>query len=115
MKEWLLNRYTISIFNTCPYRAFYCMADHPIDIHLEPSAKPIACHAPATIPHFRWQQQIHEDLHRNEALGILEKFTRGEPTEWCHLMIITRKHKGTSRLTEDLSPLISSVNVKHLL
>ena len=29
----------------------------------------------------------------------------GEPVEWCHRMVVTRKHDGTPRRTVDLSPL----------
>ena len=80
------------------------MAGPPIEIHVSPSAKPRAFHTPASIP-LHWQQQVHANLHRNEALGILEKVPHGEPTQWCHRMVITRKHDGTPRRTEDLSPL----------
>ena len=34
-----------------------------------------------------------------------EKVPHGEPTQWCHRMVITRKHDGTPRRTVDLSPL----------
>ena len=104
MKTWLLERYASSTFNTCPHRPLHCMAGPPIEIHVSPSAKPRAFHTPASIP-LHWQQQVHADLLRDEALGILEKVPHGEPTQWCHRMVITRKHDGTPRRTVDLSPL----------
>ena len=104
IKEWLLDRYAASTFNTCPHRALQCMAGSPIEIHMEPYAKPIACHTPVTIP-LHWLQKVREDPYRDEALGILEKVPHGEPTEWYHRMVITRKHDGTPRHTMDLSPL----------
>ena len=104
MKTWLLDRYAASTFNTCPHRALHCMAGPPIEIHVEPSAKPIAFHTPASIP-LHWQQKVHEDILRDEALGILERVPHGEPTTWCHRMVITRKHDGTPRRTVDLSSL----------
>lgn len=80
------------------------MAGPPIEIHVDPSAKPVAVHTPASIP-LHWQDKVHEDLLRDEALGILEKVPHGEATQWCHRMVITRKHNGSPRRTVDLSPL----------
>ena len=71
---------------------------------MDPLAKPMVCHNPSSIP-LQWQQKVHDDLIRNEAMGILEKVLHGEPTEWCHRMVITRKHNGSTRRTVDLSPL----------
>ena len=96
MKTWLLERYASSTFNTCPHRPLHCMAGPPIEIHVSPSAKPRAFYTPAFIP-LHWQQQTHAELLRDEALEILEKFPHREPTQWCHRMVITRKHDGTPR------------------
>ena len=104
MRAWLLDRYAASTFNTCPHRPLHCMAGPPIEIHVDPLAKPVACHTPATIP-LHWQQKVHDDLLRDKAMGILEKVPHGEPTQWCHRMVITRKHDGSPRRTVDLSPL----------
>ena len=89
---------------TPQHRPLYCMAEPPIEIYVSPSAKPRAFHTPASIP-LHWQQQVHADLLRDEALGILVKVPHGEPTQWCHRMVITRTHDGTPRRTVDLSPL----------
>ena len=48
------------------------MADPPIEIHADPSARLVACHSPASIL-VHWQKKVHQDLLRDEALGILEK------------------------------------------
>ena len=104
MKAWLLDRYSASTFNTCPHRALHAMAGPPVEIHVDPSAKPVAFHTPASIP-LHWQDQVQKDLIRDEALGILERVPHGEPSIWCHRMVITRKHDGTPRRTVDLSPL----------
>ncbi|KAK3711280.1 hypothetical protein QZH41_004332 [Actinostola sp. cb2023] len=76
---WLLEHYAASTFNTCPHRALPCME------------------GPA--------QRVHDDLLRDEALGVIERVPYGEPVTWCHRMVITRKHDGTPRRTVDLSPL----------
>ena len=80
------------------------MTGPPIEIHVDPHAKSVACHTPAPIP-LHWQEKVREDLLRDEALGILEKVPHGDPTTWCHRMVITRKHDGAPRRTIDLSPL----------
>ena len=104
MKAWLLDRYASSSFNTCPHRALPCMEGPPVEIHVEPSAIPKACHTPATVP-LHWQQRVHDDLLRDEALGVIERVPYGEPVTWCHRMVVTRKHDGSPRRTVDLSPL----------
>ena len=104
MKQWLLTRYAGSTFNTCPHRPLPCMAGPAVEIHLDPNAQPRACHTPASIP-LHWQQRVHEDLLRDEALGVIEKVPYGEPVIWCHRLVVTRKHDGTPRRTVDLSPL----------
>ena len=104
MKQWLLDTYAGSTFNTCPHRALPCMTGPPIEIHVDESATPRTCHTPAPIP-LHWQQRVREDLIRDEALGVIEKVPYGKPGEWCHRMVVTRKHDGTPRRTVDLSPL----------
>ena len=104
MRAWLLDRYSSSTFNTCPHRALPCMAGPPVEIHVETNATPKACHTPANIP-LHWQQKVHDDLLRDEALGVIERVPYGEPVTWCHRMVVTRKHDGSPRRTVDLSPL----------
>ena len=104
MKQWLLQRYASSTFNTCPHRALPCMEGPPIEIHVDLHATPKACHTPANVP-LHWQQRVHEDLIRDEALGVIERVPYGDPVSWCHRMVVTRKHDGSPRRTVDLSPL----------
>jgi hypothetical protein len=104
MKEWLLNRYKSSTFNTCPHRPLPCMEGPPVEIHIDESATPKTCHTPANIP-LHWQQRVYDDLMRDEALNVIEPVPYGEPVTWCHRMVVTRKHDGTPRRTVDLSPL----------
>lgn len=104
MKAWLLQHFASSTFNTCPHRPLPCMSGPPVEIHLDPSAKPHACHTAAPIP-AHWHQRVYEDLLRDEALGVIERVPYGEPVTWCHRMVVTRKHDGSPRRTVDLSPL----------
>ena len=104
MKQWLLETFASSTFNTCPHQALPCMSGPPVEIHLKTGAPPVAVHKAASIP-IHWQDQVHSDLLRDEALGVIEKVPYGEPVQWCHRMVVTRKHDGTPRRTVDLSPL----------
>lgn len=104
MKAWLLDRYSTSTFNTCPHRMLPCMEGPEVEIHIDPSATPKACHTPADVP-LHWQKRVYEDLLRDEALGVIERVPYGEPVNWCHRMVVTRKHNGSPRRTVDLSPL----------
>ena len=104
MKEWILKRYASSTFNTCPHGPLPSMNGPPVEIHLDPDAPPKACSTPANIP-IHWQDQVHKDLLRDEALGVVERVPYGEPVSWCHRMVVTRKHDGSPRRTVDLSPL----------
>ena len=104
MKNWLLAIFASSTFNMCPHRPLPVMSGPPVEIHLKDDAVPRACHTPANVP-LHWQKQVYEDLLRDEALGVIEKVPYGEPVEWCHRMVVTRKHDGTPRRTVDLSPL----------
>jgi len=80
------------------------MSGPPVEIHLEDGTTPKAVHTPATLP-VHWQEKVHTDLLRDEALGVIEKVPYGEPVTCCHRMVVTRKHDGTPRRTVDLSPL----------
>ena len=70
MKEWLLQRYKGSTFNTCPHQPLPRMEGPPVEIHLREDARPKACHTAAPIP-AHWQDKVYQDLLRDEALGIV--------------------------------------------
>ena len=105
MKQWLLDRYSASTFNTCPHRPLPCMSGPPVEIHIDANATPRTCHVAAPVP-LHWQKKVYEDLLRDEAIGVIERVRALlQPVEWCHRMVVTRKHDGTPRRTVDLSPL----------
>ena len=56
MKAWLLDRYSALTFNTCPHWALPCKEGMPVEIHIDPTATPKACHMPANLP-LHWQQR----------------------------------------------------------
>ncbi len=109
MKQWLLDRYADSTFNTCPHRPIPCMAGPPLEIHLKEDAVPYARHKARPIP-VHWEKQVYEDLLRDEAIGVIERVPYGEGITWCHPMQITRKHDGSPRRVVDLSHLNKHCN-----
>jgi len=104
MKAWLLDRYKSSTFNRCPHQLLPSMTGPPVEIHIKDDVKPIACHKATPIP-LHWQKTVESDLYRDEALGVIERVPIGEPVDWCHRMVVTRKPDGNPRRTVDLSPL----------
>ena len=80
------------------------MEGPPIQIHVDPNAKPVCLTKPAPIP-LHWQERVEEELNRDVAMGVLERVPFGEATTWCFRLVITRKEDGGPRRTVDISPL----------
>ena len=112
MKEWLVSRYAASTFNKCPHQPLPGMTGPAIRLHVNPEATPVAVHTPATVP-LHWQDEVEEQINADIALGVLERVPIGEPSPWCHRMVLVRKADGTPRKTVDLSPLIATACEKH--
>ena len=104
MRDWLLQKFASSTFNTCPHRPLQQMAGPDMEIHIDKFAKPRVYNTPVPIP-LHWQDQVYKDLSRDEALTVIERVPCRVPLSWCHRMVITRKHDGSPRRAVDLSPL----------
>ena len=103
LKEWLLQYYKSSTFNTCEHQPLPMMTGEPLRLYTDPKAKPVAVHKPATVA-VHWQEKVLSDLNRDVALGVLEKVGPNTPVTWCSRMVITAKSNGTPRRTVDLQP-----------
>lgn len=80
------------------------MAGLPVEIHFKNEVTPVA--RQETIPvAIHWQGQVHSNLLHGELLGVIEAVPFDEAVEWCHHMVVTRKHNGPPRQTVDLSLL----------
>ena len=104
MKEWLLNYYAASTFNKCAHQPLPGMTGPPIKLHINPDATPFAAHTPAPVP-LHWQKAVEQQLMDDVALGVIEEVPIGEPSVWCHRMVLVKKPDGTPRRTVDLSML----------
>ena len=102
MKDWLLDRFATSTFNQCTHQPLPAMSGPPMEIHLVDNAVPRNVSTPASVP-LHWQEQVKADLDRDCRLGVIEPVT--EPSDWCHRMVVVRKHDGKPRRTVDLQPL----------
>ena len=102
-KEWLLDYYGATTFNTCEHQALPMMKGEPLKLYVDPEATPVAVHRPAAVP-IHWQEQVYNDLERDVKLGVLEKVPSNTPVTWCSRMVVTSKSDGSPRRTVDLQP-----------
>ena len=103
LKQWLLEYYASSTFNTCEHQALPMMKCEPLQLHVDPDAKPVAIHKPALVP-IHWQEKVFNDLERDVKIGVLEKVSPNTPVTWCSRMVVTAKSDGSPRRTVDLQP-----------
>ena len=63
LKEWILNYYGATSFNTCEHQPLRMMQGEPMHLHVDPEAKPSAVQKPAVVP-IHWQERVFKDLER---------------------------------------------------
>ena len=104
LKEWLLQAFSSSAFNTCTHQPLQMMTGSPAGIKFKQGTEPYAIHTPIPVPH-HWKEQVKADIDRDVRLGIIEAVPQGTPTEWCSRMVVTAKKDGSPRRTVDLQRL----------
>lgn len=104
LKNFLLEYYGSSTFNTCEHQPLTLMAGPPMKLMIDPKAEPVAHHSPIPVP-IHWQDTVKADLDRDVRLGVIEPVPVGEPVTWCHRMVVCAKKNGNPRRTVDLQPL----------
>ena len=101
IKQFILDRYAASSFNVCEHQPLPLLkGSPPLQLHVDPAAKPVAVHRPAVVP-LHWQKAVHEGLLRDVRLGVLERVPVNTPVRWQSRMHITAKHNGDPRHTLD--------------
>ena len=103
LKDWLLDYYASSAFNTCEHQPLPMMKCEPLELHVDPNARPVAIHKPALVP-VHWQEKVFKDLERDVQIGVLERVSPNTPATWCSRMVVTAKADGSPRRTVDLQP-----------
>ena len=105
LKQYILDRYSSSTFNTCEKQKLPLISGSPpLELHVDPEAKPVACHIPASVP-LHWQEQVRAGLERDVQLGVLERVPLNTPARWQSRMVCATKHDGSPRRTVDYSQL----------
>ncbi len=64
LKQWILDYYGASTFNTCEHQQLHMMTGEPLHLYVDPDARPLAVHKPALVP-IHWQEQVFRDLERD--------------------------------------------------
>ena len=80
------------------------MEGPPLQLMVDPNAKPVAVHTPVPVP-IHWQHDVKMGLDRDVRLGVIEPVPIGEPVKWCHRMVVCAKKNGKPRRTVDLQAL----------
>ena len=104
MKAWLGETYKASTWNKCPHQVLKGVTGPDLKLHLDPNAEPKAVHTPSKVP-LHWDEKVKQQLLDDVNLGVLEPVPHGQPSEWCHRMVVTRKPDGSPRRTVDMSAL----------
>ena len=104
MKAWIGERYKTSTFNKCTHQILKGVTGPPLKLHVDPEAKPKATHVPYKVP-IHWEEEVDEQIDDDINLGVLEPVPHGEPSVWCHPMVVTRKANGKPRRTVDMTEL----------
>jgi hypothetical protein len=100
LKQWLLDHYASTVFNVCEHQQLPMMTGTPLQLHVDPAAKPVACHKVTPVP-LHWKHRVKADLERDVALGVLEKVPDNTPVTWLSRMVVTAKANGDPRRTID--------------
>lgn len=104
LEQFILDRYSSSTFNTCEHQPLPMMDGPPLQLMVDPDAKPVAVHTPVPVP-IHWQEDVKAGLDRDVRLGVIEPVPVGEPVTWCHRMVVCAKKDGKPRRTVDMQPL----------
>ena len=101
LKQFLLDRYASSAFNTCSQQPLPLIkGSPPLKLHVDPNAKPAAVHVAPQVP-LHWQAPVLAGLARDCRLGVLERVPVNTPATWQSRMVVTAKHDGSPRRTID--------------
>ena len=105
LKQYIVDRYKASAFNTCERQALPLISGSPpLELHVDPEATPVACHTPSPVP-LHWQGPVKAGLDRDCRLGVIEKVPPNTPTKWSSRMVCTSKTDGSVRRCVDYGPV----------
>ena len=105
LESWIREKYASSAFNQCSHQPLPLIrTTPPLQLHVDPKAKPIAIHKPVPIP-IHWMKDVKDQLDKDVRLGVLEQVPVGQSVKWCSRMVVCPKKDGKPRRTVYLSGL----------
>lgn len=78
LKEFFLNYYKSSTFNTCPHQRLPLINGPPMNLMVGLWAEAVAHHTPIPVP-LHWREAFKGGLDRDVSLGVIEPVPIGEP------------------------------------
>ena len=104
MKEFLLQRYSTSVFNQCCHQPIPKMSGPPMRIHVDEDAAGTKVTTPGKCP-LHWEEKVEKKFNQDVSMGVIEPYPHGQPPKWIHRAHYVRKPDGDVRRVIDLSPL----------
>jgi hypothetical protein len=93
LKQFLMDYYKSSTFNTCDHQPLPLMDRPPMRLMVDLDAEPLAHHTPVPVP-IHWKEEVKAGLDQDVRLGVLKPVPVGEPVTWCHRMVVCAKKNG---------------------
>ena len=104
LKQFLMDYYKSSTFNTCDHQSLSLMDGPPMRLMVDSDAEPVAHHTTVPVP-IHWKEEVKAGLDQDVRLGVLEPAPVGERVTWCHRMVVCARKNGKSRRIVDFQPL----------
>ena len=97
LREYLVERYKASAFNTCTRQELPLMKSAPaLRLHVDQDATPVAVHRPGNVP-AHLAESVKAGLDRDVRTGVLCKVGVNEPVRGCSRMVVMAKKNGKAR------------------
>ena len=106
LRDWILAYYGNTVFNNCEHSKLPQMTGTLLEFHINPAAKPVACHKIAPVP-LHWKTRVKADPDRDVALGVLERLPDNKPLKWLSRMVIADYQPLNRHSTRQTFPIQS--------
>ena len=104
LQQWLLDRYTASVFNVCTHQPLPKMSGPKLKLIVDPMVPPVAKHVAAPVP-WHLREKVKAGVKADCGMGVVEEVPANTPVEWMSRMITPSKKNGEPRCKVDLSDL----------
>ena len=104
LEEYIKNYYKSSTFNICSHQPLPYMSGPPMELMIDPNAKPVAHFKAIPVP-IHYQKEVKADLDRDVRLKRIREVPPNTFTNFCHRMVVCAKKDGKPRRTIDFQEL----------